>query len=433
LAYKVDQYGRQILAEEDQTATPMLNTRQGRVNITAPSTPTTTTQKPRVLFNGATATKPPPPPPSISNTNPTPPTIIPQQDDVTNQPPEKGPTIGGVSISTVSKLIGAAGLVAGGMAMAENNIVNSGLTAGFQNWIDDTGNQIFGSAFPGAGDPSMVGQTTMSNAMGYGSYGSVLAGLVGLSSGNMIKDGVSGLVGGAVGGAVGGNIGGMFLGIGAGPIGAFIGGFALTAITSMFGPKPSDKTAAGQYNFSTGELISTSLQGKRYSAQNNAARDAYFTGVKSMQGSMSALFGGEFKDMPDMTMEMGGRDGIRVGYGNFKATFNDPDRNNVTDSLEWVGKHMIMGMKNLPPDMETARRNIDYNASFAQVSGDMEYTKDFRSIGDAMIDGSIKMDLDDPEEIERTLTLWSERGNRLGLDQDYINRAISSVRTRRAV
>lgn len=391
---------------------------------------------PRVFFG---APKPKVPTPAVSTINNTPPNTpdTPVVKDVSAEPPKAPmPTIAGVSISTLGVLLGAGSLGANLLSPANDTLVNSGWTSGVTNWLDGVGTDAFGTgAFSPAGSDLIqaggtAGKTTMSNAMGYGMSGSVLAGLVGLSSGNIFKDTAAGLVGGVAGGAIGGSVGGSIIGIGAGPIGAFVGGFALTAITSALGPKPSNKTAAGSWNPNTDEIQTSSLGGKRYSASNNAARDSYFDGLKGLRTNLATYYGGEFENMPNVTVNMGGRDGFLVTYGNSSATFNDKYANNATASLEWVGKHMIMDLKNLPPDVAIVHKNLDYTQSFDMLSGDLAYAKDFRNVGTAMLDGTIAMDVGDPQQVAAILTAWSDRGIRLGLDKDYINQAVTTVRRR---
>lgn len=387
----------------------------------------------------------PPAPPPGGNTTP---------EDTINKGEEVKPEVGTpqqnlFQMGTLGTLLGVGTIANGIYSMATNNLVNTGLLSGAANAVD----AFAYNAMPGvwadsgaAGVGGIPGQTTLTNALGYGMFGGFAAGLLGLSSGDWIKDTVAGAVGGAAGGATAGaatsTAVGQALGSWAGPIGAFLGGFAATALVSAFGPRPSDNLAGGLYSFGDSKVTNTwTFHGKKYSTKNNNARDVFFGYVGTLNEQLTNEFGGK-TTLQNVRLDLGRHTGVAVG---FNSGLGDEDTGRDVgggkEALELVGKEILRTSEYTNGDIAYVQSTLDWNtADFGTISSAYAFAKDFRRISSTFISGELNIDTDFNESMQivdtwesRAQNLFKDDPDRLALTTQAANQARIKINsTRRA-
>lgn len=449
----IDKYGRIAVGQTDDQGNIIV--RQATLptpKLVAPTTPATPTLNPTLSLPGATPT-----PPSQITPNQT----IPNQDPTTT-----------LSLKNTAGLLGIVRLGNDALDLAgsgvNSSLLNTGLLGGINDAIDqfgamnipgfttfganpgwtynvDTGfNELTNPDLVGTG----VGETSLTSSLGYGSAGSFVAGLLGLSSGNFLEDTATGLAGGVIGGSIGGSIGGTLLGIGAGALGGFIGGFALTALASLFGPRPSDQLAGGTYHTGSQSVESTwTFQGKKYSAANNNNRDQFFDYVKTLQNNLTTAFGVSVPDIP-ISLDLGRYTGVAVSVsdestkqgpagGSYNGVPGTGRQNfqNGQAALEYVGKLMMQNAStpNGNPDIEQVRSTLDWkNVSFNDAVGAFGFAKDYRTTANDFLKGDFNIDQNKDDSLQ-TIDTWASKAKQLFTDDAnsaFIDQATTAAKAK---
>ncbi len=92
----------------------------------------------------------------------------------------------------------------------------------------------------------------------------------------------------------------------------------------LFKKKPSDKSAAGDYDFATDELVKTGMTGHKYDKNNHEARDKIFDAVQGVRDYISEAFDTSF-DEGTLRAEIGSRDGLRLTIDGVKTKYETAD------------------------------------------------------------------------------------------------------------
>lgn len=325
------------------------------------------------------------------------------------------------NMGTLGTLLGIGSIASGVYSMAVNDMANTGIGAGVFNAVDAFGYNNLGEGFTYAGTDGVVieaGKTTLSNAIGYGMFGGFTAGLLGLSSDNMVIDTLAGAIGGAVGGYVAGTATttavGQALGSYLGPIGAFLGGFAMTALVSAFGPRPSDQLAGGLYDFEQGSVTNTwTFQGKKYNSKNNSNRDTFFGYVGTLNDQLSSQFGGT-TTLKNIRLDLGRHTGVGIrmnsGLGDEDT---GADMGDGKKALEFIGKEILRTSTYDNQDIAYVQQNTDWTkADFGTTSSAYAFAKDFRAVSSAMLTGQLNLDTS-YEEGMSIVDTWETRANNM--------------------
>lgn len=417
----------------------------------------------------------PPPAPTPTTPNPTPtlpttPGVDPTKIDGDPKVDNTANPTSALNLSSVAGLIGVARLANGAWGLINSgnpdSLLNTGLFSGIENQVDEFGNSIAPSAFSPAPNSingsagwtwnsdsgyyeltnpdalgSNVGDTTLTNAIGYGNFGSFVANLLGFSTGSFFGDLATGTIGGIAGGYIGGEIGGTLLGIGAGALGGFIGGFALTAIISAFGPRPSDMLAGGMWDSGTQSMDKTwTYQGQKYSATNNQNRDDFFGYVGTLQNNIASTFGVKAADLNvgKIRLDLGRYTGVAVNIGDVGYGDQDTgkDFGNGQAALDYVGKTMLQKMQNTNDDVKYVQSNIDWDSTnFDQATGKMTFAQDFSKTSQAFINGSFTIDQNRNDSLA-TIDSWAAQAHALlgndpdGKYQPIIDRAVTVAKSK---
>lgn len=231
--------------------------------------------------------------------------------------------------SGAGSLTGSASLSSGGSQLSNlmslGGSLFGGTGGGVVSTFDDIASRIFGTASSSAVGPFLPGRGTASSMLGStfgGSYGGVIANLLGLGSGNMIQDAATSLAGAALG-----NL--LFPGVG-----GILGSFGATAIGGMFGPsRPHPAATVGLQGFTaSGGLLGTDLQAKHMSTE-DARKFAQALGT--VTGAMSSIAGIDFSKF---TAPEGGtafQAGVNDGQGFFTFGNHKSDLNNKRVSVKF--------------------------------------------------------------------------------------------------
>jgi hypothetical protein len=306
-----------------------------------------------------------------------------------------------------SGLSGATSLVGGGAGLYGMTGGSSGVLAGMggaaANWINGIGASAFGlspgvvstvgATIPAAGGIGAIevpgttaaaAGTTLTSILGVGALGALGGNL--LASLFHMRNKTAATIG-----AGGGAMAGMAVG---GPIGAVIGGLIGT-LAGLFGPKPSDMTASysgvatGEYPLaSIGNIPGTS----KFSAQNDAAAKGAAQGVVDFVKQLGSVTGGKFNFAggPGFNISVGNRDGVRATFGDGQEkTFASAD--DLTHALvDWV----IAGVQDVPADVATAIKHIDFHGDLNAAFSDLQFAKNFQDSIAAMMSGSLDIQKD---------------------------------------
>lgn len=408
----------------------------------------------------AEAAPPPPPPPNLSDTNQPGPTAVPPgATDIVPDTSDPRPLTPGID-----SIPGALSLANIGFSLydifnhSQATLVNSGWGAGLFNAVDALGARTglftqFGDV-PGWewGDDGFMhltgadttvgwGQTSLSNSIGFGMAGGAVVQLFGGGHSsqlvNMGASAIGGALGGAAAGATGGTAIGQAIGSAWGPIGAFIGGAAATALAGMFGPRPSDNLAGGMYDIQNGQTIRNwTFQGKKYSAENNRARDQFFNYAGTLSTGLQNEFGGTM-GVNNIRLDLGRHTGVRVGVGSNLGYGDNEMGQEFTNgevALKYVGKEMLRTMVGLPEEVATVHQGIDWGkATFESAYADMTFAKNFNATTTAFYNGTFTVDQDKDTALQ-TIDKWEENAKRLYAQDErklsYITGAAVSARTK---
>jgi hypothetical protein len=186
---------------------------------------------------------------------------------------QNGPSGAGNLVSAGS---GAYSLMGGG---------GTGIMQGVTNWASEGIYNLTGSAGLAQG----VGLGIQ--AAPWGIVGGLGASLLGLGNKNPVVSGLGGLVGSVAGGGLGGSALGGLLGSAAGPVGAVVGSFLGTALTGLFGGKPSVGANEGtNVNFANG-AFSVGTSGADNGGDVSKSIALAQQAIASLNGVVSSLSG----------------------------------------------------------------------------------------------------------------------------------------------
>lgn len=232
-------------------------------------------------------------------------------------------------------------MVTGAMGMGGMGASGSAMASGGGSLLSSGGSLVnsIGSSLPS----NMYGASMYSGlgALGGAMYGYEKAGVRGATIGGVLGyAGTAALGGAATGAAVGvatgtSIAGGAASGAMASATAALqaipVWGWVALAALAIFGggkKKPSDKAAWGNIDLSSLETSNVgSMTGKKYSEENNEARDAALEVVSGYTAGLKAL-GAEIGG--DLRLVIGSRDGLRADFGG-----DGTNEINTTDSEEY--------------------------------------------------------------------------------------------------
>ena len=235
--------------------------------------------------------------------------------------------------------------------------VFGGIGAGVGNYIDTLGANYLGTGAAANSVPlSQLGTAnltgaTLSSLLGGAAIGG-LAGnlLVGLWGGNKTV--------GTIGGAATG-VSAAALGL-TNPITGVLA--ALTILGSLFGNKPSDKTAESNLDLGSGAISAVPGVGDKFD-QGNLDRANALTGTVGNFTNFFQSFGA--KAQGRVFFDVGSRDGIRAAVGGDQARFGADDAG-AAAAISFVVKKIAAQMGDqLPKELQTALDHVDFSSTAA--------------------------------------------------------------------
>ena len=264
------------------------------------------------------------------------------------------------------------------------------------------GSGIFGgsSMFGPGGFTQAINSWGAGQGMPMTGWGSVTgiagAGVIGGGAGYLLAD----LLGGnkAVGGG-GGALTGMLLASGNPALAAVAG--LTTLVGSLFGPRPSDRTEGGHYNFQTGEYTAGNLGAAKRSPENEQAANALRDAMVEFKTTIETLTGGR-TTAQDMLIESGSQDGkFRVAIDENKRVFDTAE-----EAFAYLAERFVGTLEGMSPRMQTLVDGLDFSnldAALAQIERMAAAADTFKGISDTLAQ------MKDPEGFEiKQLDAWFE-------------------------
>lgn len=257
--------------------------------------------------------------------------------------------------ASIGSLLGGVGLGGSGAALA-----GTGTGGGFNlPGLSSIGNLLgpAGSLLGIGGGIGALGSTLW----GGSSLGSSLGGAAGFYGGTLLGSGSLGAVSGALAGTLGtlGNF--VIPGLGA-VLGGFLG-------SKLFGKKPSNKSAWGAIDLSSGATSSFgNMTGSKFSQETVDARDSFFQAIGGFSSALQQITGGTLTG--SVSADIGLRDGTQVsGLG--AGRYADPQQ-----ALDAIFRSMMTNIQGIDAEWRNVFARLDLS--------DME-----QAVADLQIAGTI--------------------------------------------
>lgn len=257
--------------------------------------------------------------------------------------------------ASIGSLLGGVGLGGSGAALA-----GTGTGGGFNlPGLSSIGNLLgpAGSLLGIGGGIGALGSTLW----GGSSLGSSLGGAAGFYGGTLLGSGSLGAVSGALAGTLGtlGNF--VIPGLGA-VLGGFLG-------SKLFGKKPSNKSAWGAIDLSSGATSNFgNMTGSKFSQETVDARDSFFQAIGGFSSALQQITGGTLTG--SVSADIGLRDGTQVsGLG--AGRYADPQQ-----ALDAIFRSMMTNIQGIDAEWRNVFARLDLS--------DME-----QAVADLQIAGTI--------------------------------------------
>ena len=218
------------------------------------------------------------------------------------------------------------------------------------------------------------------------------------------QHGVQGAVTGGLGAWGGAELGALI----AGPIGAIVGGILGGLLGGSIGPEPSNKSGTATVDLMSGETEIGGMTGKKFSQANRDSAAELAKGAKEIADLLKNTLGGQFTQK--VSIEVGSRDGIRVGVGNQPRVSYGYDSEALVAGLI---EQIVDSMTGVSAEVKTALANVDFS-NLEQAVIDLQFIADYTS-GDMFKVESINAAQAALDQLNATFDAVATEAERLGL------------------